>query len=271
MVNLDQFYTKDEIAKECYNKVKEFFDINEYDIILEPSGGKGSFYKLFPIDKRIGLDLEPKYDGIIKQNFFDYKYEKNKKYITIGNPPFGKNCSIAIKFFNYTAQFSEIICFIIPRTFKRISVQNQLDLNFHLVDTFDLPVGSCFDPNMAVKCCFQIWKKISEKRNIIVYDKTHPDFQFIKLGKKDEKNQPTVPKEADFAIKAYGSNCGEIFSDNLQNLRPKSYNWIKSNININILKSNFLQLDYSISKDSARQDSLGHGDLVHLYKQKFNK
>ena len=38
------------------------------------------FYKLLPIDKRICLDLEPKYEGIRQLNFFDFKPEKDKKY-----------------------------------------------------------------------------------------------------------------------------------------------------------------------------------------------
>ena len=51
----------------------------------------------------------------------------------LGNPPFGKNCSLAIKFFNKAAEFADLIAFIIPRTFKRISIQNKLNLNFSFI------------------------------------------------------------------------------------------------------------------------------------------
>ena len=88
-------------------------------------------------------------------------------------------------------------------------------------------------------------------RDLILLDKTHPDFEFLKLGPKDSKNQPTVPpslflnsytsplwgqygpndpssplgtgiQKPCFALKAYGSNCGQIQEDCLDSLRPKS-------------------------------------------------
>lgn len=71
-------------------------------------------------------------------------------------------------------------------------------------------------------------------------------------------------------MKAYGSNCGEIRTENLQNLRPKSWHWIKSNIDIQILKKRFNSLDYSISKDTARQDSIGQKEVMHLYSCLFD-
>lgn len=271
MNSLDQFYTKEHISEECINILKKYISFNDYDYILEPSAGTGSFYKLLPENKRIGLDLEPKFNGILKMNYFDFIPEKNKKYIVIGNPPFGKISSLAVKFFNKSAEFANIIAFIIPRTFKRVSIQNKLNLNFKLLYNNDLPVKPCcFTPKMDAKCCFQIWIKDKCKRNIIRYDKTHPDFEFLKLGPKDNKNQPTPPPDADFVIKAYGSNCGELKYDNLQILRPKSWHWIKSNIELEKLKTRFKSLDYSISKDTVRQDSIGQQEVIYLYKCKYN-
>lgn len=265
-MNLDQFYTKDNIAKECYNKLLNIINIEKYDIILEPSAGNGSFFKILDKNKKLGIDIEPKYPGIIKNDFLKFIPDKNKKYIVIGNPPFGKISSLAVKFFNKSSEFAEIIAFIIPRTFKRVSVQNKLNLNFHLEYSIDLPnKPCCFIPEMNAKCCFQIWIKKENKREIIKYNKTHNDFIFLKHGPKDNNNQPTPPKNADFVIKAYGSNCGEIKINNLLSLRPKSWHWIKSNININELINRFNKIDYSISKDTVRQDSLGQSELIYLY------
>lgn len=269
-MSLDQFYTNDNISLKCYDILKNNVNINNYDYILEPSAGKGSFYKLFDIDKRIGIDLEPKYDGIQKMNFFDFIPDKNKNYLVVGNPPFGKISSLAIKFFNKSAEFADCIAFIIPRTFKRVSIQNKLNLNFKLIYTEDLPLKPCcFTPNMLAKCCFQIWLKSDIPRKVINYDKYHTDFKFLKYGPKDNNNQPTPPKDADFALKAYGSNCGEIKINDLSLLRPKSWHWIKSNIDVDILIKRFKSIDYSMSKDTVRQDSLGQKELIYLYKNKF--
>ena len=49
---------------------------------------------------------------------------------------------MAIKFFNYTAKFSQVIAFIIPKTFRK-NIQNKLDLNFHLLSDIDIPMKPC--------------------------------------------------------------------------------------------------------------------------------
>ena len=208
---LDQFYTNKDIALKFYNKLNEIINLNEYDKHLEPSAGSGSFFNIMDNAKKIGLDIEPTEKDIIKMNFFDYKPEEDKKYLVIGNPPFGRVSSLAVKFFNKSAEFAYCVAFIIPRTFKRVSIQNKLNLQFELIYNEDLPITPCcFTPKMTAKCCFQIWIKRETKREKIIYDKLHNDFKFLKHGPKDKNNQPTPPKICDFVIKAYGSNCGEI-------------------------------------------------------------
>lgn len=268
MNSLDQFYTTPEVAKQCF---EEFKKINlQGDVVyIEPSAGTGSFFSLLPENSRVGLDLDPKCPGVVERDFFTFTYTKQceETIVVIGNPPFGRVSSLAISFFNHSAKFADYICFIVPRTFKRTSVINRLDSRFHLVSTTDLPEKGCFTPDISAKCCFQIWKKLDTRRIKSFLPTSCEDFSFVKYGEKDSSGQPTVPAEEsfDFVMKAFGSNCGEIFTENLNSLRPKSYYFIKSNIDtqflINILKS----LDYSISKDTVRQDSLGKADIVKLY------
>ena len=141
-------------------------------------------------------------------------------------------------------------------------------MNFKLIYNEDLPLEPCcFEPKMSAKCCFQIWRKTKTPREPVVYNKTHPDFTFLKHGPTDANGQPTPPNNASFVIKAYGSNCGEVVAHNLGVLRPKSWHWIKSNIDIDTLILNFQMLDYSMSTDTVRQDSIGQQELIHLYKQ----
>jgi len=264
---LDQFYTKPDIAAKCLKKLQKRVNIHEYDCHLEPSAGTGSFYNLLDVSKRVGIDLDPKCNGVTTGDYLQFTPDRSKSYVVIGNPPFGKVSSTAIRFFNKSAEFADCIAFIIPRTFKRVSIQNKLNLDFKLVYTKDLPLTpGCFTPNMSAKCCFQIWIKSAEKRSLVTYDTTHPHFSFVKHGPKDERNQPTPPTTADFALKAYGSNCGEIKDSGLSLLRPKSWHWIKSTIDVDVLKKRLNALDYSISKDTVRQDSLGQQELIHLYK-----
>lgn len=268
----DKFYTLPNISEKCINIVGTYYKWSEWDLVIEPSAGNGSFLLQIPTEKKIGIDIMPEHDTIIKQDFFTYNPTSNiKNIIVIGNPPFGRVSSLAIKFFNHSSKWANVIAFIVPRTFRRISVHNKLNINFHLVYDEDIPILPCsFTPHMMVKCCFQIWEKKEQIRNIINLPLKHNDWIFLKFGIKDEKGQPTPPNDADFAIRAYGGKCGEIVQTNLNMLRPKSWHWIKSNINTIVLMDRFKSLDFTLSINTARQNSIGRGELVKLYSLKYN-
>lgn len=268
---LDKFYTNEDTVDRCLGLLYDIYK-EPFDLTVEPSAGSGAFLKKIKGNK-IGLDIEPEHPDIIKKDFFDYTLELYlNNVLVLGNPPFGKCSSLAIKFFNHSATFADVIAFIIPRTFRRVSLQNKLDKYFHLVLDEELPLNPCcFTPKMSVKCCFQIWEKRRQPRDVVVLQLCHPSWTFLKLASKDIKGQPTPPKDADFAIKAYGGKCGEICTENLDALRPKSWHWIKVNepMKKETLISNFNKLDYSISLDTARQNSIGKGELVTLYNSMF--
>jgi hypothetical protein len=268
---LDKFYTIQSYSKHCIDKVFELYDKANFDLIVEPSAGNGSFYNQLNSDNKIGIDISPESTNITKMDFFEYTPPHNMNNIlVIGNPPFGKISSIAIRFFNHAAEWSNVIAFIIPRTFRRPSVQNKLNNMFHLV--YDEEVSTnpcCFTPKMMVKCCFQIWVKKDIERPYIDLPTKHPDWEFLSFGPLDDKKQPTPPNGADFALRAYGGKIGEIKKDVL-NLRPKSWHWIKSNIEIEELIQIFNKLDYSDSLNTARQNSMGRGELVRLYNDFIN-
>jgi hypothetical protein len=265
---LDKFYTKPEIVKACISHIKDW---DTWDLVIEPSAGSGNFFEQIPSIHKYGMDIKPDCGNIDKMDFFDYTPSTLGKILVIGNPPFGKSSSLAVKFFNHAAQWAECIAFVIPRTFRRTSIQNQLNMSFHLTYDEDIPTKPCsFVPTMSVKCCFQIWSVQDTKREHVKLPTTHKDWDFLQFGPKDDRGQPTPPGGADFALLAYGGNCGRIQTNELENLRPKSWHWIKSNIAMDILKRRFETLDYSISKDTARQNSIGKSDLVHLYSIKFD-
>ncbi len=81
MVVLDQFYTKEPVAEKYAKIVFEYIKENDIqiDIFMEPSAGTGSFFKLLPEDKRLGVDLEPKCEDVVRGDFFDYKWDQTKK------------------------------------------------------------------------------------------------------------------------------------------------------------------------------------------------
>ena len=264
---LDKFYTIPSYSKKCIDKVFQIYHVSDFGWIVEPSAGNGSFLHQIACDYKIGIDIAPEHPSITKMDFFDYTPPTNtNRILVIGNPPFGKVSSMAIKFFNHSAKWASVIAFIIPRTFRRPSVQNKLDNTFHLVYDEDVPIKPCcFTPQMMVKCCFQIWEKRTSERPFVDLPTKHADWDFLPFGPIDERGQPTPPDFADFAMRAYGGKIGEIKKMGLNELRPKSWHWIKSKINVDELIDRFSQLDYSDSSNTARQNSMGRGELVRLY------
>ena len=259
-MNLDQFYTKPEIAKRCC----DLMDLNKYDTILEPSAGTGVFLDFLPPEKTKGIDIEPKREDIEQYDYFKYKGTES---LVIGNPPFGRVSSLAIKFFNHSATFTDTIAFIIPRTFRRVSIQNKLDLNFHLVEDLELPTGSFEPASMKAKCCFQVWERKDIKRTKVELAMTHPDFEVVSYITINGK--VAAPPDIDFAIRAYGGNVGQISLD-VEELAPKSWHFIRSPIAEDII-DNFEKLDYyPLAGWTARQDSIGKGELIYLYNKKFS-
>lgn len=269
---LDKFYTIPIISEKCLHTIESFYSWSNWDLVIEPSAGNGSFLTRIPTEKRIGIDILPEHEEIIKQDFLTYTPSiSSGKILVVGNPPFGRVSSIAIKFFNHASKWADVIAFIVPRTFRRVSVHNKLNHNFHLIFDEEIPMEPCsFSPPMMAKCCFQIWEKKNTKRPLIALSTSHPDWKFLCFGPLDENDQPTPPIGADFVIRAYGGKCGDILTIGLEDLRPKSWHWIKSNITVNVLIDRFRNLDYTLSLDTARQNSIGRGELVKIYSNKYN-
>ncbi len=215
---LDQFYTMPEVAEQCWGHLCKHVEIRPDDQFIEPAAGDGSFFKLMPRDRRIGLDKFPRCEGVQCMDFLKYEYVSNgKRVITLTNPPFGKNSSMAVRFFNHCAKFAEVIAFIVPKTFNKVSLQNKLDLYFHLKTTVALNDESfLFDGQpYKVPCCFQIWVKKTTPRERITVDLKNDLFTFVK---KDE-----CP---DLAVRRVGGTVGKCTAD-IEPCKYHSYHFLK--------------------------------------------
>lgn len=195
---IDKYYTKQNIVKQCLNNIKSNIKINKNDIIIEPSAGNGSFindikklsenYKFY--------DISPENKEIIKQNFLELniKHFKNKQIHIIGNPPFGRQSSLAIKFIKKCCLFAKSISFILPKSFKKDSMKKYFEKHYHLIFQEDLPKNSFLVNNIDcdVPCIFQIWIKKEKSREIIkkllpnnfifVKKNENPQISFRRVG-----------------------------------------------------------------------------------------
>lgn len=254
---LDQFYTDPAYAQQFFNEIAQIIDLDQFDHVLEPSAGTGSFYNLMDPACRIGLDLEPKAAGIIKTDFFDWTPPKDKRIVTIGNPPFGKSAGLAIKFFNRAAEFSDVIAFVIPRTFRKASVINRLNKNFHCIYDETVPDHSFIfnGSSYNVPCAAQIWQRQDKKRERIVTLKLEQISDWFELVK---------PALSDFAIQRVGGRAGLIRTTDRMNFSAESHYFIRAH-DLRVLPV-FQNVDFDTVKfNTAGNPSVSPSELIELW------
>lgn len=278
----DQFFTKDEIALNCVNKLKEILNIplEKFDAILEPSCGNGAFVKILPSNTLYyDIDLV---DSTRRVDFFklgipsEYN-EKKIKWLTIGNPPFGQKSSAAISFFNRAAEFSSIIAFILPRTFCKSSVQDKLNRSYFLVYEYTLPENSFTfeDKDYDVPCNFQVWvdynhfnlvkfkKPETVERNLTPKLLETPDFYFVNFD-----------QDPDLTIRRNGVLAGKIFINEKWTSKNHYYIKIRDRNKVEEVIKNLRSLDLEnldIKYATAGYPSISKTELCNLYNNKINE
>ena len=257
---LDQFYTSRTASKNCFDFLARNVSLTDTDTFLEPSAGDGAFFELMPAGRRLGVDLEPKHPEVVHQNFLTefVPHRVAGRWISAGNPPFGRNASLAVKFFNKAAEFSEVVAFVIPLTFRKQSLQKRLDPNFILVAELELPLQSfVFEGKpKAVPCCFQVWQRSTVQRKVLDLPLTHADFDFC------------MPEEADFAIRRVGGLAGKILRD-FKGYSPKTNYFVRSKIDVEVLLARLADIDWTDTKGNvAGNPSISKRELVGKYTEK---
>ncbi len=170
-MGIDQFYTRPEVAAECIRLLCEHC-ITDGCTFLEPSAGAGSFSSV--LKKCVAVDVEPKGPNMLRADFLalsaaDLSLPERSKVIAVGNPPFGQGggngYALAVRFINHAAQFADVVAFILPAAFSRLSLQVRVDPSLHLIRSFAVSPSS-FQPSVRVDCVFQIWQRRSDLRDV---------------------------------------------------------------------------------------------------------
>jgi hypothetical protein len=220
----DQFYTKRSIAETCVKEILESLPWASSALWIEPSAGAGAFLGIYT-GQTIALDLEPKAPGVVAQDFLSWVYVGRSKRIFFGNPPFGRQGSIAKKFLRHACeQGADAMAFILPRSFMKPSMYGCIPLNFHLIKQIELPKDS-FEVNKEpydVPCVFQIWEKQAAQRAKV--EKEDPDgFVYVK------------PDAYDLAFRRVGGDAGQTFlRAEAHALSPQSHHFLKFDEGIDV-------------------------------------
>lgn len=208
VTGLEQYYTPRHLALALTTSLFEVLDNPQSRSYLEPAGGSGSFVDALVqlgAHRIESLDTHPKHDLVALGDFLKTKFTDNK-LVTISNPPFGRNNALSIPFFNHAAGFSSHIAFLVPRSWRKWSVQNRLDQRFHLIQDQDVNLiyesadGAPLAKSNELRTCFQIWERRTESRQIVAV----PDNGFLRK---------TDPENADIALRVFGFGCGKVIEE----------------------------------------------------------
>ena len=257
------YYTKQERAIDLISKLKDFIDINSYDIILEPSAGSGIFLKIlkeqYPSKQVIALDIFPQHKDITKQDFLTYSTEhiKDKNILTISNPPFSP-ISLLNNFLKKIFSISSVVAIILPSSFKNNHRQNLINPYFHLIYSYDIPTNSYEYENTTynVKTIFNVYIRKDFKHTCNIKEKPNEYYQFVKCN-----------EEYDFIIVRVGCKCSEMYSENIDgcfNDNNSFFIKIKSIDAFKILYDTNKYILDDVIKNSVGQKNISKQALIRL-------
>ena len=201
---MDQFYTQNQVAKTCWSILQQVLcEIQEEEAYhyIEPSAGDGAFFRLLPVGRRVGLDLEPRARWIRQGNFYHWhptgrmaRVDRSRR-VVVGNPPFGSRGHEALSFFNHALFHANTAAFIVPVCFRKYTLHKKMPDDAQLIlqmsvptDGFRLPDGSLYKVNTE----FQIWTRL---------DTPYPNTRLM---------APPPTSHSDFVIRQYNNTKGAL-------------------------------------------------------------
>ncbi|MYB45734.1 MAG: hypothetical protein F4X74_12435 [Acidimicrobiia bacterium] len=204
-IGLDQIYTKPAVAERCVRFLSEALgglrDLRPDRVFyVEPSAGEGCFLDLLPAGRRIGIDIEPRQAGIVRDDFLTWPFESAiedpRQTVVVGNPPFGHRSRLAIRFFNRAAAMANTIAFVVPVQFRKYSVHKNLRPGFRWIAAMELDGPAFYTrayPDYRLNAEFQVWTR-----------ETNHDFEDMRLLR------PPAIRHADFEMWQYNNTPGAL-------------------------------------------------------------
>jgi hypothetical protein len=246
----DSYFTSKATADKCFKMLCDNIDIKNHTLI-EPSAGSGVFYDLMPKDNRIGVELYDRRSCFIRHDYLTWYPKDNfRKYIVLGNPPFGVRGAYALAFINRSLLFSEYVAFILPMSFASMGKGSNMRRvqNGHLIFSRELSQEGFYSPDNNKEICinvvFQIWKRGDGESLFTDYDLSNfVDIYTVSTAKKRKCGLDKIGKY-DFYVASsffgdksstaykfddvqYGSGYGIIIKKNKKEImdKIKTINW----------------------------------------------
>jgi predicted RNA methylase len=256
---IDKYYTSPETVERIIDIVSKSVNINySLDTIIEPSAGNGAFIgNIKKLAKNtVFIDIEPENLQITKTDFLEYSPVIGESSIhVIGNPPFGRQSSLAIKFIKHACGFANTVAFILPKSFKKDSMRRHFPLNYHTIAEVDIPKNSFIvngEPH-DVPCVFQIWEKRDILREVVKRE-VPVKFKFVKHD-----------ENPDVSFRRVGVYAGRV-DTTTENKSPQSHYFIKLEVPITDELISLLNIiDYKNKSDTVGPKSISKDELTREF------
>lgn len=278
---LDKYYTKESVAKQCYITIKKLLKNKNNILFIEPSAGSGVFLDVIKEDK-LGFDIAPTLESkhkiqkidFLNDNLIDMlsENELSKNIVFIGNPPFGTKSKLAIDFVNKCLEYSNIVGFVLPLQFRKWSAQSKINKNARLLVDIDLQENAFefMGKDYKVRCCFQVWalesfnSNNSDLRLLLKPSVNHPDFEMYQYNR-TEQAKKYFDYDWDFAVprQGYLDYNQKAFSKEECNMKQQ---WIFFKAKNNKILDNLKNIDFTkLSKKNIGIPGFGKADVIQEY------
>lgn len=254
---LDKFYTNPDVVDACLARL----DLSRYARIVEPSAGAGAFSR--PLAERaaapvVALDLAPEHPTVDEGDWFAFTETEPRPTLVVGNPPFGQQGSLAMRFLNHAFAVvnAQTVAFILPRSFRKASVQDRVHPYARLVDELVLAEDSFQLEGDAypIRTVFQVWEAAATPRPRSGGRLTSEVLAFTK------HHEPH-----DFAIRRVGGRAGHAFRDT-DEASPQSNYFVRVRTRrdpddvVALVNS----LDFRVAGDGSGPATLAKRELVEI-------
>lgn len=262
----DQFFTKKNVVDTCLGIVNDNVCIDYHrDLIIEPSAGNGSFIDGIKemCKNHIFYDLYKNHPDVLQTDFLDLdlnNIEQYSKIHVVGNPPFGRQSSLAMKFINKSCEFCNTVSFILPKSFKKNSFKKRIHRNFHLLVEIDLcPNSFTIDgKNHDTPCIFQIWQRRLYEREL---ENTETSSEYFVFVKKHEDH--------DISIRRVGYTTGKIDTNTTYKNENTHYFLKFKNVDINEILDKLNLIDFDEKLYTTGPRSISKGEIIHKFNDIF--
>jgi predicted RNA methylase len=204
----EQFYTPPATAAWVVDRVLRVVPDAVNATWLEPSAGTGAFLNALAdrgITDVVAMDIEPHDKRVKRKDFLTFR-PRTRGMVAIGNPPFGRNNALSVPFFNHAATMCDTIAFIVPKSWRKWSVTNRLDLSFACISDEELSInyvdvnGDDVYAKNNLQTCLQVWRRSETPR------------KRVRIAPSPWVSRST-PSEADIAMRVFGYGCGTIYTE----------------------------------------------------------